>query len=200
LDDITDDETSRLEERRSKLRKWFNTTLTPILNPGGKIISIGTKWHEDDIHTTLSKISGYKFKRYKAIIKEPEDNNGKPEVLWPERFPYKSLQKIRNQYGQVSFELQYQNEIVSTADSPIKIEWIEYAKNKYPTGDDKIPIPYTIYLGVDLASKGAESDFFTISVIAVNEGYVYMVDGMRTNEASLHDQLEFIKSLDKKWN
>ena len=91
--------------------------------------------------------------------------------------------------------MQYQNEIVSTEDSPIKREWVEYAIDqfKYPQQELKT------YIGVDLASQGEETDYFTITVIGLYEGRVYVLDGIRT-KASLFRQFELIRSYSAKWN
>jgi predicted phage terminase large subunit-like protein len=54
-------------------------------------------------------------------------------------------------------------------------------------------------MGVDFASKGSESDAFSISIIGVHEGMVYVIDGLNTNDASLFRQFELIKSYFNKW-
>jgi len=190
LDDITDEKNSRTPYRRKELESWYNNTLTPMLEPEGQIISIGTKWHENDIHGYLSKLENYKTKTYKAIIDEENE-----KVLWPERWSYKKLLQRKSGMGSIGFEMQYQNEIVSSEDSPIKRDWIEYAIENYKM----IPQPFDVYMGVDLSSKGEETDYFTISIIGISEGSVYLLDGLRT-KASLFRQFELIKSYDRKWN
>jgi phage terminase large subunit-like protein len=168
--------------------------MMPMLEPHGKVISIGTRWHENDIHSYLQKIADYTCRIYKAVLKYPEENNGKAEVLWEERFPYEELMKIKERYGSLAFEMQYQNNIVSIEDSPIKREWVEYSVENYKM----IPTPFETYMGVDLASKGEETDYFTITIVGVSEGKLYVLDGLRT-KASLFRQFELIKSYDTKW-
>jgi len=196
LDDITDQKNSRTEHRRRELVNWYNSTITPMLEPNGQIISIGTRWHEADIHSYLQSLSNYSSRTYKAIINE--DNK---RVLWPEQWSYEELLKRKAGMGSIGFEMQYQNEIISTEDSPVKREWIENSVEGYQeaikeirkTGDN-----LQSYMGVDLASKGEESDYFTITVIGINKGSIFVVDGLRT-KASLFRQFELIKSFDNKW-
>jgi predicted phage terminase large subunit-like protein len=164
-------------------------TITPMLEPEGKIISIGTKWHEHDIHWYLQSLSNYKSNVYKAII--DEDNK---KVLWPDQWPYNKLVDRKAGMGSASFEMQYQNNVVSSEDSPVKREWVELALEDYKHPQIEIPT----YIGVDLASKGEESDYFTITVIGVDQGKVYVLDGIKT-KASLFKQFELIKSYDAKW-
>ena len=189
LDDITDDKNSRTEHRRRTLMNWYNSTITPMLEPEGQIISIGTRWNEADIHSYLQSLPNYKTKVYKAILDEE-----KKKVLWPEQWSYEKLLKRKSGMGSISFEMQYQNEIVSSEDSPIKREWIENAVENYK----KLPDQFETYMGVDLASKGEETDFFTITIVGVNQGRLYVLDGLRT-KASLFRQFELIKSFDAKW-
>lgn len=190
LDDITDQKNSRTEHTRQELVRWYNLTLMPMLEPNGKILSIGTRWHENDIHNYLQTSSGFKHKRYKAVI-----NEDKNTVLWPERFNYTKLQEIKRSIGTVGFELQYQNNIISSGESPIKMEWIQNSRDNF-----KMPTPpFDVYMGVDFASKGEESDNFSITVIAIKDGCIYVLDGLRTNKASLFHQFELIKSYYNKW-
>jgi len=189
LDDITDQKNSRTEYRRQELVRWYNLTLMPMLEPQGKIISIGTRWHENDIHHYLETSSNFTHKRYQAIIDEE-----KKTVLWSERFTYEKLQEIKRGVGSVSFELQYQNNIISSEDSPIKMEWVQQAADNYKI----VSPPFEIFIGVDLASKGEESDYFSITVVGIKDGIVYVLDGLRTR-ASLFRQFELIRSYDNKW-
>jgi len=189
LDDITDQNNSRTEHRRRDLVDWYNSTLTPMLEPEGKIISIGTRWHESDIHTYLQKLPNFESKIYKAIL---DDEN--KEVLWPEQWTYDKLMERKYGMGSLSFQMQYQNEIISHEDSPIKREWVENSINKYKM----IPQPFETFMGVDLSSKGEETDYFTITIIGIHEGMIYILDGLRT-KASLFKQFELIKSYDSKW-
>jgi predicted phage terminase large subunit-like protein len=167
-----------------------------MLEPNGQIISIGTRWHEGDIHKYLQGLSNYVSKTYKAIINEDTKN-----VLWPEQWPYEELLKRKAGMGSIGFEMQYQNEIVSTEDSPVKREWIENSVENYNQvmkEINKTGGSFQSFMGVDLASKGEESDFFTITVIGINRGNVFVIDGLKT-KASLFKQFELIKSFDNKW-
>lgn len=190
LDDITDQNNSRTPGRRKTLENLYNMTVTPMLEPEGQIISIGTKWHEHDIHWYLASLKNYKTKIYKAIDIE----SGKPTPLWQDQWPLEKLEERKVGMGNTSFEMQYQNNIISTEDSPIKREWIEQSLEEFKPPMNEV---FT-YIGVDLASKGEESDYFTITVIGIDQGKIYVLDGIKT-KASLFRQFELIKSYDAKW-
>lgn len=210
LDDIVDDKNSATEHRRRAIINWYNNALMPMLEPGGSVINIGTKWNANDIHAYLSSIPIYKTLIYKAIYKEPTEENPdiEPVVLWPERFPYYDeyrdgklivgLKTIRDKHiGRVAFSLQYQNEIIQTEDAPIKLDWIEQAKERW----DELNIPPNIkrYVGVDLASKGKGSDYFAITVIGKDSSNnIYVLDSIRGRK-TMGQQLEMIKEIDRMW-
>lgn len=198
LDDITDQKNSRTPMRRNDLVSWYSSTLVPMLEPEGQIISIGTKWHQSDIHSFFQLQNRFKSMTYKAIIYDPSDEekqNGKiPQVLWSDRWSYDKLMEIKREVGSVAFSMQYQNEVVSSDDAPIKWEWIENARNGYII----VKPPFQIYMGVDLSSKGEKSDFFAISVIAIKDGVVYLVDGLK-DRLSMNEQFSQILKYDSKW-
>jgi len=169
-----------------------------------------TRWHASDIHSYLSNLDIFKTLTYKAIIQEPTQENPdiEPKVLWPERFPYEDeirdnkliigLKTIREKnIGRVAFAMQYQNEIIQTEDSPIKLEWVEQAKERW----DELNIPPNIkrYIGVDLASKTEKGDYFSITVIGKDEGNnIYVLDSIR-DRLTMAQQLEVIKEMDRIW-
>ena len=78
LDDITDDENSRVETRRQKLEDWYNGPLIGTFLSHTKLINIGTRWHEDDIHNYLMSKSGFTTLRYQALLNPEEVDEGKP--------------------------------------------------------------------------------------------------------------------------
>lgn len=193
LDDITDQKNSRTEYRRRELVDWLNKTLMPMLEPTGKLISIGTKWHQSDIHSYLQGKTSYTTKVYKAILEEPTDTS-KGKVLWPERWSLDKLTEIRREYGNTTFMMQYQNEYISDEESPIKYDWIQDAIDRY-----EIPRPpFQTYIGIDIASSGEDNDYFALSVIGIKDGFITILDGKR-DHVTLSKQHEIINNYYQKW-
>lgn len=191
MDDVCDEVSTSTEHRRQKTVSWFNNTLSPMLEPGGKIINIGTSWHPGDIHHYLIDRAGFAHKKYKAIIYEDKES-GRNKVLWKDRWPYKKLVGLRKRIGTNSFAMQMQNEFLSAEDAPIQYEWIKYY--------DKQPSHLTKYMGVDLASESMTSDYFVICVIGIDSlGDIYVLDLVRT-KASMYKQFELIKEKDRQWS
>jgi predicted phage terminase large subunit-like protein len=199
LDDITDQKNSRTEHRRNDLVVWYNQTLLPMRWKDGKVISIGTKWHELDIHRYFQKDTGYKSRVYKAVTFEPDDEQKakgmSPQVLWNDVWPYDRLMEMKSKIGSVAFSMQFQNEVVASEDAGVRWDWIERARNGY----DMPERPYKVYMGVDFASKGKDTDYFSISVIAIKNDCVYLIDSFRGN-MFMNEQFDQIYKYDDKWN
>ena len=192
LDDVQDRQNVATANRRKQIRDWYNTELLEMLEPGGKIINIATRWHEDDLHNYLSQKSMYTVLRYQAIDSETN------EALWPERFTYDDLVTLRDEHiGKTAFSMQYQNEIVQTEDSPIKIEWVENAKGRW--NPSRIPSNTSRFIGVDIASKSEEGDYFACTVVLKDENKNYYVAECIRDHKSMSEQLEVIKALAEKY-
>ena len=73
-DDVLNMENTRTLEQRMKVKDWFDSVLLPVLNPGGRVIVVGTIWHEQDLLQDLLKSAEYDYrKKFQAIIHEPNN-------------------------------------------------------------------------------------------------------------------------------
>lgn len=82
VDDLVNQENAETKEQRQKIKDWFDHTLLPVLEPGGRLICTGNIWDEDDI------LSGFLInplfdvkKRFSSIISESRRLD-----LWEEKF------------------------------------------------------------------------------------------------------------------
>lgn len=216
LDDITDDENSRTEARREKLQSIYDGPIIGTFLSNTKVIDIGTKWHESDIHSYLSHKIGFKTLKYKALLNQEEVDNGeKARVLWPKHLPWDeemaknldlpivdilTLKFIREHQGELYFQMQYQNEIIPSAIAKFKIEWLNSAINKYRELGGSIPMNLKKYMGIDIGGEDNISDWCVFTVIGIDDnGDIYIIDQIRTH-ASLHRQVDIMKGLDDKWH
>lgn len=102
-DPIKNDEEASSKVYREKLWNWFQTTALTRLDPGGKVVIIGTRWHEDDLIGRLEAQSesgeGLPWDIIKLpAIAEEDDDLGRAlgEPLWPERITLKDLETKRS--------------------------------------------------------------------------------------------------------
>lgn len=92
----------------------FRSTVFTRLEPGGSIIVVATRWHQDDligrIHQEFGHM-GWKHIKLPAIAKEGDVLGREPgEPLWPERWSYKALMEIKEVLGSYWWEAEYQQE------------------------------------------------------------------------------------------
>lgn len=76
---------------------WWQSTASTRLEPGGVVIGIMTRWHEDDLFGRLIK-SGQPVRRLTlpAIAEHADPLGRQPgEALWPERYPVEALDAIK---------------------------------------------------------------------------------------------------------
>jgi predicted phage terminase large subunit-like protein len=100
---IIDDPVKNAEEALSKTTRdnhwdWWQSTASTRLEPGGVVIGIMTRWHEDDIFGRLMRTSGSEIRRLTlpALAEHGDPIGRKPgEALWPERYSREKLEAMR---------------------------------------------------------------------------------------------------------
>lgn len=110
-DPIKSQEEADSELYRSRLWKWYRSTfytrLMPFAgNPGGAVVVIQTRWHDDDLVGRLlnePNASEWTVLDLPALGGPNED-----EALWPERYPAEALQRIRDTVGPRPWSALYQ--------------------------------------------------------------------------------------------
>lgn len=97
---IADDPFKTREEadsptHRDKIWRWFWGVARTRLMPGGAIIVMNTRWHEDDLTGRLMNMASEKWDllHLPAISGEGENER----ALWPEWFPLEEMRKLRAQ-------------------------------------------------------------------------------------------------------
>lgn len=165
LDDIINREYANTEEQRQKCVNYYMDCLD-LLEPDGRMIVIGTRWHFADIYSKLIE-QNKKNKVFQVIVDEPVMRNPKfdrrqfkemvddPETqfLFPEKFNHKEikriyLDKVSKPNGYYEFSCQQMNFPVSDLNAKFRFEDIKFVKSlpswavKYitldPAGSERI--------------------------------------------------------------
>lgn len=101
---VIDDPIRRREDAdsqtyRDKAWDWYTDDLYTRLEPGGAIIMVLTRWHEDDVasRAIASEPGRWTILRLPALA-EPGDPMGRAEgeALWPARWPVEALHRTRD--------------------------------------------------------------------------------------------------------
>ena len=158
---------------RENLQTWYRGTLRTRLEPGGAIVIIQTRWHEDDL-------VGYLLEQQKIgegedwavlnlpALAETRDAHGKKirdplgrkegEALWHERFNRAILLATKKALGSYDWESQFQGHPKPPAGSKILREWLKIiAAEEVPKG-----LLWARYY--DLAISSKEGSSYTASV------------------------------------
>ena len=101
---------------RKRVKDWWTGTMVSRIEPGGAVILIMARWHEDDLAGFLLKEQPDEWRevRLPAIADSPDDPLGRDigEALWPERFPLAELERRRTEtslsLGEAVWLAQYQ--------------------------------------------------------------------------------------------
>ncbi|MDR3063823.1 MAG: hypothetical protein LBU40_06790 [Methanobrevibacter sp.] len=220
FDDLEDDKSVLTPHSREKTKNFYKTTLSPLLNPGGKQIASGTFKHLDDIynHWIKSKV-WYHFiapLAYKmpeswdyvrdddGIVIDVENIKGKYKLLFPSRWGIKDILIKIAEIGLSAFEREYQNNIKSLQGTTLKEKWIKQcAITKKAAEEYKVelipPLKHLeVYQGVDVAiGEKKQNDYFVVETIGVQRFprfRIYTLDWYR-DKIDFPTQIEKMKSL-----
>jgi predicted phage terminase large subunit-like protein len=112
---IIDDPVKNAEEALSATTRenhwdWWQSTASTRLEPGGVVIGIMTRWHEDDIFGRLLKGGGQIRRLTLPALAEPGDVLGRQpgEALWPERYPVQRLEQMRRERSEYWWRAMFQ--------------------------------------------------------------------------------------------
>ena len=81
-DDIVDDENSRCETVRARLRTWFARTLVPSLEPDGELHLLGTRRHAADLYGEIMRRNAENSGPYEVLVDRSVTRDRAP---WPGR-------------------------------------------------------------------------------------------------------------------
>ncbi len=84
---------------RQRVKEWWTGTMVSRIEPGGAVIIICARWHEDDLSGFLLSEAPDEWRevRLPAIADSVDDPLGREigEPLWPERYPLAELYRMR---------------------------------------------------------------------------------------------------------
>lgn len=111
------------ETVRTTVKNWYTSTAYTRLAPGGGVLCIATRWHDDDLLGWLEYLSEkgegdrWEIIRYPAIAEEDEPYRKKGEALHPERFDLEALERIKRAVGPRDWSALYQQKPVPDSGS-----------------------------------------------------------------------------------
>ncbi len=172
-DPVKNREDADSETIREKIKGWYTSSAYTRLMPGGRIIIIQTRWHEDDLSGWLLEEhadEGWDILTLPAI-------NDQDQALWPEQYPATALSRIRQMVGPRDWSALYQQR-------PAPEEGNFFLRDWFRTYETR-PQHLKIYGASDFATKDSEGDFTVHGVFGIDpDDNVYVLDWWRKQTAS----------------
>jgi hypothetical protein len=133
-DPVKDAAEANSEVYRKRNWDWYTSTLYTRVEPGGGIILIQTRWHEEDLAGKILKHAAETGERWDtlhlpALSEGPDvDALGRAvgEPLWPERYDRQALDGIRHTIGSYWFSALYQGRPQPAEGGAFKRSWFRY--------------------------------------------------------------------------
>ena len=159
------------ERRRDVVWDWYRSTLYTRLMPGGAIVLIQTRWHEDDLAGRLLEQERDQWE----VLDLPAINDA-GEALWPEWYPVEALERIRSAIGAREWSALYQQQPQPDDGTYFRREWLGEWKE----------LPGLRYYGTsDYAVTEGGGDYTVHRIWGIDsKGDIYRVDGWRGQTAS----------------
>jgi phage terminase large subunit-like protein len=158
-DPVKNREEADSEVIREKTWDWYRSTARTRLAPGGAIVLIMTRWHDDDLAGRILASEGgqeWKVLKFPAIATEDESHRKVGEPLWPERYPIAELDGIKRDVGSYEWSSLYQQEPIDEASQEFKKQWFKSIE-----WDTVAAKETNAYLTIDTALSEKESSDFT---------------------------------------
>ncbi|MGE0629767.1 MAG: phage terminase large subunit [Hyphomicrobiaceae bacterium] len=158
------------EVRRQTVWEWYTSTAYTRLAPGGRIIVIQTRWHEDDLSGRLIDEEKRGGDQWVKLELPAIDEHG--QALWPEFYPIEALERIRGVLPSREWTALYQQRPTPDDGDFFQRDWFKFY--------DRLPAGLRFYGASDYAVKDGGGDYTVHIVVGVDlQGNIYVVDMWR---------------------
>lgn len=178
-DDLVNKDYVNTKEQIQKTIDFYKECLN-LLEPGGELILIGTRWDDKDLYGWIMDPDNNVLEEFDVFIREAYTGSLEAseefQALYPQKFTQKHLQNLRAQQGPYIFSCQYMNTPISKEDADFRSDWFK----EYDQTDIK-GRPLNIFTAIDPAiSLEKEADFTAMVTVGVDEfGLIYILDLQR---------------------
>lgn len=174
-DPFKDRQEADSEINRQRVWDWYTSTAYTRLMPGGAVIVINTRWHDDDLSGKLldeQENGGDQWDLLSLPAIQPDGS-----ALWPEWYPIDRLEQIRSVLPPRDWNALYQQ-------NPIPDDG-DYFKGAWFTDYDELPENLNIYGASDYAVTDGKGDWTEHGVFGMDsQGNLYVVDWWRGQTTS----------------
>jgi len=153
MDDLVSERNVTTDDQIKKVKQHYRFAYS-LLEPGGLLIVIGTRYHMNDLYNEIIDDD-----TFKTIICPAIDDKG--ELFFPTRLGHKRLAELKKSQGLYIFNSQYMLNPISDENAIFHPDWIKY----YTEDDLKGKILHT-FITVDLAISQKETADYTVVLVS----------------------------------
>jgi len=165
------------ELTRKNVWDWYTGTAYNRLMPGGSIVVINHRMHEDDLCGRLLEQQAAGGDKWEVVELPALSDDG--EALWPDAYPVPSLERIRRNSQPRFWSALYQQRPAPEEGDYFKAEWLK----PYDKAPDRNTM--RVYGGSDYAVTADGGDFTVHAVVGIDpEGKMYLLDLWRKQASS----------------
>lgn len=194
-DPIKNSEEASSEVIREKIWNWFQTTAFTRLEPGGAMIIVATRWHEDDligrIEKEARKEEGAKWDvlKFPAVATEADILGRNPgDPLWAKRYDLKALDEIKRMNSPYNWSALYQQSPSPEEGGGVKRAWWKYYKEPPAKFDQMIQ-------AWDMALKDKETSDYTVGQVWGRVGAEFFLLHQIRGHMSMPEIISAMRSL-----
>ena len=180
-DPVKNREDAESENNREATWDWYTSTAYTRLSPGGGILVILTRWHDDDLAGKLLRqaeegADQWEVIKYPALAEEDEKFRKVGESLHPERYNVDALEQIRKAIGPRDWSALYQQNPVSDEGDYFSRDMIRYFEN-----DEIDTSQLNYYCAWDLAIGQRDRNDYSVGIVVGVDEYdnLFVVDVVR---------------------
>ena len=183
--------------RRDLIRGWYASTAYTRLYPGGGVLIIMTRWHEDDLAGWVQTEAAnggdqWRVVRFPAIAETDEAHRRIGEALHPDRYDLAKLAQIKAAVGSREWSALYQQRPSPAEGGLIKRNWWKFYRETPALFDEVIQ-------SWDATFKDTQkSDFVVGQVWGRTGAEKYLLDQVRAR-MDFTATIQAIRTLSAKW-
>lgn len=166
-DPFKDRQEADSEITRQRVWDWYTSTAYTRLMPGGAVIVINTRWHDDDLTGRLLAEQSNGGDQWEVLSLPALQPDG--SALWPSWYPVERLEQIKGVLPARDWNSLYQQ-------NPIPDDGDYFKKDWFADYDD-LPKNLNVYAASDYAVTDGDGDFTEHGVFGVDQNSnIYVID------------------------
>jgi predicted phage terminase large subunit-like protein len=179
---LIDDPYASMQDALSELTRknvwdWYTGTAYNRLMPGGKIVVINHRMHEDDLCGQLLAQQAAGGDKWEVVELPAINEDG--TALWPDAYPIETLERIRKNSQARFWSALYMQRPSPDQGDYFKVDWLK----PYTKAPD--PKTLRVYGGSDYAVTADGGDWTVHAVVGIDpEGRMYLLDLWRQQASS----------------